>query len=138
MFSLSSRGIYGIAALYELALAYGKTHVQIKQIAQPHNIPEDYLRQLLLILKSANLVKSVRGTKGGYALTRPPSEITVIEALESLEGPTNLNKKKSISDGVLGSYWSMCESEIQKIFSQTLEDLVQQKQRLDRNPIYHI
>jgi Rrf2 family protein len=138
MLSLSSRSIYGITALYELALAYGKAQVQTKRIAESHSIPEDYLRQLLLILKSSNLVDSVRGTGGGYILSRPPSKISIIEALECLEGPTNLNKKDGVRDRVLCSYWSKCESEIQKVFSQTLEDLVHQKQKLDGNSVYHI
>lgn len=87
---LSTRGRYGIHAMYDLALNYGETPQCIKAIADRENIPEAYLEQLIASLRRDRLVTSVRGAQGGYRLARPPQEITVGEVLRTLEGGLNL------------------------------------------------
>lgn len=83
---LSTRGRYGIHAMYDLAL-YGIDSPQpTKAIAERQRVPEAYLEQLVAILRKAGLVKSVRGAQGGYMLSRPPAEITVGQVLRALEG----------------------------------------------------
>ena len=83
-----SRGDYGLRALVFLAAhADGAKPLQIHAIATSQLIPEDYLRQLLVQLRSAGLVRSVRGPHGGYLLARDAAEISVAEVLEVLEGP---------------------------------------------------
>ncbi len=83
-----SRGDYGLRALVFLAAqSDGSKPLQIHAIATSQLIPEDYLRQLLVQLRSAGLVRSVRGPHGGYLLAREPDEISVAEVLEVLEGP---------------------------------------------------
>jgi len=83
---LSTRGRYGIHAMYDLALNSDGSPQPIKAIAERQNIPEAYLEQLIASLRRANLVTSVRGAQGGYKLSRPPEEITVGEVLRTLEG----------------------------------------------------
>jgi len=84
---VGSRGDYGLRALVYLAsTAAGGEPVQIHAIAERQQIPEDYLRQLLVNLRLAGLVKSVRGPHGGYMLARSPGDITMGEVLEVLEG----------------------------------------------------
>jgi len=61
--------------------------VQIHAIAERQQIPEDYLRQLLVQLRLAGLVKSVRGPHGGYLLAKAATAITMGEVLDVLEGP---------------------------------------------------
>ena len=82
-----SRGDYGLRALVFLAASVelGKP-VQIHAIAERQQIPEDYLRQLLVQLRAAGLVKSVRGPHGGYLLAKTPDEISMGEVIEVLEG----------------------------------------------------
>jgi len=82
-----SRGDYGLRALVYLAARgeQGKP-VQIHAIAERQQIPEDYLRQLLVQLRAAGLVKSVRGPHGGYLLAKTPVEISMGEVIEVLEG----------------------------------------------------
>ena len=82
-----SRGDYGLRALVYLAarVEHGKP-VQIHAIAERQQIPEDYLRQLLVQLRAAGLVKSVRGPHGGYLLAKTPLEISMGEVIEVLEG----------------------------------------------------
>ena len=87
---LSTRGRYGIHAMYDLAEHYGSGPQSIKLIAERQGIPEAYLEQLIAILRREGLVISNRGAQGGYRLVRPPAEITVGEVLRALEGGLNL------------------------------------------------
>ena len=82
---LSTRGRYGIHAMYDLALNCNLGPQPIKAIAERQTIPEAYLEQLFAQLKRDRLVNSVRGAQGGYTLSRPPEEITVGDVLRSLE-----------------------------------------------------
>lgn len=84
---VGSRGDYGLRALTLLASEHHLNKpVQIHAIASRQQIPEDYLRQLLLQLRTAGLVKSVRGPHGGYLLAKAPEEISMSEVLRVLEG----------------------------------------------------
>ena len=83
---LSTKGRYGIHAMYDLAQYGSETPQPIKSIAERQNIPEAYLEQLIGQLRRSGLVKSVRGAQGGYLLSRSPAEITVGEVLRTLEG----------------------------------------------------
>jgi len=82
------KGEYGTRALLELARHYGKGPLQSSQIAARQQIPENYLNQLLIILRRAGLIQSIRGPQGGHLLSRDPSEISLAEVLYTLEGPT--------------------------------------------------
>lgn len=87
---LSTRGRYGIHAMYDLACNADAGPQPIKAIAERQNIPEAYLEQLFAVLKKDKLVTSVRGAQGGYMLSRSPNEITVGDVLRSLEGGLTL------------------------------------------------
>ena len=87
---LSTKGRYSVTALYELALHYGEGVVPIKTIAKSQGISENYLEQLMLPLRRAGLVESVRGAQGGYTLSRPPAEVTIGEIITAVEGPIAL------------------------------------------------
>ena len=87
---LSTRGRYGIHAMYDLACNYKAGPQPIKAIAERQSIPEAYLEQLFAPLKRDKLVKSIRGAQGGYKLARSPEEITVGDVLRTLEGGLNL------------------------------------------------
>lgn len=87
---LSTRGRYGIHAMYDLACNFNAGPQPIKVIAERQTIPEAYLEQLFAQLKRDGLVNSVRGALGGYTLARPPEETTVGDVLRSLEGGLNL------------------------------------------------
>lgn len=89
---LSTKGRYGLKAMFELSLHSDKGPVPLKNIAKKQNISEQYLEQLFATLKKNNLVKSVRGAQGGYLLAKDPSEITVGDILISLEGPVSLSE----------------------------------------------
>ena len=84
---LTTRGRYGLRALIDLAARQGQEGaVSIQSIAERQGISESYLEQLIRMLRQDGLVDSVRGAGGGYRLAKPASEISVGDALRSLEG----------------------------------------------------
>jgi Rrf2 family protein len=84
---LSCKSEYAILALLELATHYQNGEpLQIRQIAAQQNIPDRYLEQLLATMRRGGLVKSQRGSKGGYFLAREPWKITIFEVLVCIEG----------------------------------------------------
>jgi Rrf2 family transcriptional regulator, cysteine metabolism repressor len=89
---LSTKGRYGVKAMFELALHHGDEPVSIKTIAEKQNISEYYLEQLFAGLRKAKLIKSVRGAQGGYVLAKPPVDITVADILNVLEGPIEISE----------------------------------------------
>lgn len=84
---LSTRGRYGLKAMFDLSLHYGDGPVSLTSIAERQAISVNYLEQLISPLRKSGLVKSVRGAQGGYMLAKPPEEITVGIILTTLEGP---------------------------------------------------
>ena len=88
MIKLSTKGRYGTRLMLNLAFHYnnGNEAVILKNISQTEDISIRYLEQIIIPLKIARLVKSIRGAGGGYTLSRPPSEIKVSEILHALEG----------------------------------------------------
>ena len=80
---LSTKGRYGLKAMVDLTVAYGRGYVSIATLAQQQGISESYLEQLIASLKKAGLVESVRGAQGGYALSRKPEDIDVGEVLRA-------------------------------------------------------
>lgn len=87
---LSTRGRYGIHAMYDLAKHYGDGPQSLKLIAERQGIPEAYLEQLIAILRKEKLVISNRGAQGGYRLASEPAQMTVGQVLRALEGGLNL------------------------------------------------
>ena len=73
----------------DLAKRFNEGPVRIGDIAEREGISVKYLEQLIIPLKQANFIKSVRGPKGGHMLTRPPEDITVGEVVKALEGGMN-------------------------------------------------
>ena len=84
---VSTRGRYGLRAMVELAKHEGEGAIPLRKIAENQNISEQYLEQLFSNLRKSQLVKSVRGAKGGYMLASPPEETSVKEVIAALEGP---------------------------------------------------
>lgn len=84
---VSTRGEYGVRAMVALAHHYGDGPLSIAEIARQSNIPPAYLEQLIAPLRRADLVTSRRGARGGYILSRDPSEIRVGDVYRVMEGP---------------------------------------------------
>lgn len=84
---LSTRGRYGLKAIIDLAANSSEGNVVVlKSIAERQGISENYLEQLFAALKKAEIIKSERGSQGGYSLAHDPVNITVGDILRALEG----------------------------------------------------
>lgn len=84
---ISSRGEYGVRAMFDLAQHYGEGPIPLKLIAERQEVSDHYLEQLMGALRKAGLVVSVRGAQGGYELARSPETITIGDVIRALEGP---------------------------------------------------
>lgn len=88
---LSTKGRYGLMAMYRLKLNYGNGPIPISDIAKLEQLSEAYLEQLFTLLKKNDLVVSVRGAGGGYELSRDPKNIKIGQILNALEGDMALS-----------------------------------------------
>src|ERR1700720_4514124 len=84
---ISQKGLYALQALMMLTRRYNQGAIRIRDIAYEEVLPEKFLELILLELKNARIVESVRGAKGGYQLRRPPSEIYLSEIIRLIDGP---------------------------------------------------
>jgi Rrf2 family protein len=84
---ISQKGLYALQAMMMLARRYNQGAIRIRDIAYEEALPEKFLELILLELKNARIVESVRGAKGGYQLRRPPSEIHLSEIIRLIDGP---------------------------------------------------
>jgi Rrf2 family protein len=145
---ISTKIRYGARAMLELASHYGEGPLELKEIANKENISLKYLEQVIIPLRTAGLIKSVRGSKGGYALAKPPSEICLNEMVEILEGPLSLVEClhdpkvcQRVATCVTREIWQKVYDAINGIFcSITLEDLVHRKREKEGHvpPMYQI
>lgn len=87
---ISTRSRYGLRLLVDLAEAGGSGPVDLHSIAERQAIPEKYLAKLVIALRAAGFVRSVRGAGGGYLLAREPEEIDILSVVEVLEGQSSL------------------------------------------------
>ena len=84
---LSTRTRYAVRAMIELAQNEASRPLQLKVIAERQDISVKYLEQLMAVLRAAGLIRSVRGSKGGYVLSRAANQIRLSDILHCLEGP---------------------------------------------------
>ena len=130
---LSTRTRYGLRAILDLAMYQGKRPIQLKVIAKHQQISIKYLEQLIAILRTAGLVRSIRGSKGGYVLARPAQEIRVSDVFFALEGPSpiavecleNKDSCTRVLDCIAREVWVKVQDAIIEVLkSMTLQDLL--------------
>ena len=134
---ISTRTRYGIRATIELANHSQQGPLQLRIIAERQGISVKYLEQLMAVLRSAGLVRSVRGAKGGYILARPAADIRLSEVFHCLEGPVatsecveNQDYCQRAIDCVARLLWMRVEKAINGVLeSVTLQDLVDQSKQ---------
>jgi len=84
---ISQKGLYALQAMMMLARHHHQGAIKIREIAYEEDLPEKFLELILLELKNARMVESVRGAKGGYQLRREPAEIRLSEIMRLIDGP---------------------------------------------------
>lgn len=144
---LSTKVRYGTRAMLDLACYYGNGPVLLKDISRRQGISLKYLDHILSSLKSAGLVKTLRGAKGGYVLNHSPSKITVKQIVEALEGSLALveclhNKTfcRKVNSCVTRDIWNDLNKAMEAVLkTTTLEDLVMRdKEKKKTSEMYYI
>lgn len=131
----SAKGRYGLQFMVELALHAGRGPVLVGAVAARQALPPKFLRVLLGSLKTAGLVKVQRGPSGGCELAKPPSHITALQVLETLEG--HLGTGSTPPDATPGAravreLWTRSTEAARAILrATTLADLATRQQALE-------
>ena len=136
---ISTKGRYGLRILLDLALNSGDKLRLIRDIARSQQISEKYISRLIIDLRRAGMVKSVRGSKGGYELAQTPQSITLLDVVEVMEGPLSIvdcvcepgrcsRNKMCVTRGI----WQNLNSEFRESMRKvTLQDIVERYQQQD-------
>ena len=139
---ISTKSTYGIRAMLELALYYEKGPVSATFISDKENISITYLEQLLLRLRKKGLVKSMRGSRGGYLLAKKPDNITIGEIVRKLDGDitpvhcisgqSNRKSCKAENKCVTRIFWKKLKNAVDDTLdSVTLKDLCNDAKKMD-------
>lgn len=129
---LSTRTRYGMHLMLALARQHGEKPVELSKVANNENISAKYLSLIVIPLKAAGLIRSVRGAKGGYYLTKKPEKISVREIVQCLEGEIHLvscvrnpNLCANSPDCSLRKLWKQIEDNLlRSLNAKTLQDLM--------------
>ena len=146
---VSTKGRYGLRALVDLTINSEVSHVSLISIAERQNISSNYLEQVFAALRKAGIVKSIKGSQGGYILADKPANITVAQIIKVLEGDFNIADETIYEDGeqdniqlaVQSLVWDRVNKEMTEIFnSVTLEQLANEYRKLnaDTRTMYYI
>lgn len=101
MLRLSTKGQYGVRAMYEIARGYPETPVTIKEISERQDVSVAYLEQILNKLRKAGLIRSIKGPGGGYVLNKSPEKVSIASILNELEGPVALTSCLDPKEGCI-------------------------------------
>lgn len=135
---ISTQGRYGVRALIDLTVNSDSQAVPLREISERQNISERYLEQIFAELKKAGLIKSIRGSHGGYLLNQPPEEISLADILRVLEGKIapklqieNEQSEEAVFQTVTQEIWLKMESRMMELMkSITLSDLSQRTEEV--------
>ena len=134
---ISTKGVYGLTAMYELSKHQEDTPMQIKEISANANIPQNYLEQLLSKLRRAELVKSIRGARGGYVLAKSAKEIKIVDILIALEDDIKIIDVKT-DNPILNIFFDESKNSMKKIFDISLDKLDEYQEKYNEFLHYNI
>jgi len=144
LLELPAKVKYALLALLELVTSFSdQKFITIPDIVAKQPIPERYLEQILMSLKRNGIVKSYRGMKGGYILTRSPWQITVLDVFIAIEGEkkTQFSTSTASNDRImLSDIWQEAQNAMWQILQkQTLDDLYRRCEAFHQDSVmYHI
>lgn len=130
---ISTKGRYGLRVMIDLATTDPDNYISIKSIAARQSISEKYLEQIISLLNKGGLVKSIRGSQGGYKLVKPAREYTVGQILRTIEGnlapvdclTDEVNQCPRCGDCVSLYVWEKIYSAINEVVDHiTLQELI--------------
>jgi len=148
---VSQKATYGIMAALDLTLQNGSVPIQAKAIAKRQAIPLRFLEQVLHAMKKAGLVDSSRGAQGGYTLSKKPTDVSLANIVEALDGPLSAATVRGSAAGrlrgqlkpepLLADVWERVhQAELSVLGTVTLGELAERQRQLDhkRTLMYHI
>lgn len=133
MLSITTKSPYAVRALAELARMGGSAPVPIGELAKRREIPPQFLEGLFATLRRAGILQSQRGVKGGYLFARSPSEVTVLEVVELLEG------ELSAADAGEEEIWPEAVAALRDVLAKTtIAELAEREARARGQAMYYI
>jgi Rrf2 family cysteine metabolism transcriptional repressor len=130
---ITTKSPYAVRALAELARRGQSTPVPIGEIARARDIPVQFLEGLFATLRRAGILQSQRGVKGGYSFARPPSEITVLEVVELLEGELGSDASAN------GAVWTDAVDAVKSVLGgSTIAEVAEREAQAAGAPMYYI
>ncbi len=130
MISITSKSPYALLALAELGRSAGAGPVPIGDLAKRRDVPVQFLEQLFAVLRRAGVLSSQRGVKGGYMFAREPSEVTVLEIVELLDGPLGRDSQGVFADAARAA---------RKVLEETtIADVIEREAREAGASVYYI
>jgi len=127
--SITSKSPYALQALAELGRS-GDGPVPIGELARRRHIPVQFLEQLFAVLRRSGILRSQRGVKGGYAFAREPTNITVLEIVELLDGP--------LGREATGVFADAADAARKVLAATTIADVVEREARAAGAAMYYI
>jgi len=142
---ISSKTTYGLRFLLNLALSYEQDYIRLKDVAKQENISEKYLESIVAAIKPIGLVEVKRGSRGGYKLSKPPSQIFLKEIVEVLDGElivpevTSSKTGNTYNEQVVDDLWSDLKNSVASFLGLlTLQNLVDNYHSKNENQMYFI
>ena len=133
LLAITSKSPYAVRALCELALCGASVPIPIGELARRRDIPQQFLEGLFATLRRAGILQSQRGVKGGYLFARSPSDVTVLEVVELLEG--ELTARDANHDEI----WHEAVAAIRDVLAKTtIADLAEREAQDKGQSMYYI
>jgi len=138
MAGIAAKGVYAVAAILVLYQhADDNTPIPIEKIAKEANVPKNFLEQILISLKKHCILKNIRGAHGGYLFAKDPSQITIMDIIQSVE--TQCCEDVCRTDNpILRMFWKDFRSHMQTFLSQPITRFSDYIQRLANENMYYI
>jgi Rrf2 family protein len=142
---ISTKGRYGLKAMMDLAINSFGEPLNLKSIAERQSVSEKYLEHIFSALKKAGLLKSIKGTQGGYILAQSASETTIGNVIRALEGDLSVAEKASSEEGnadvlelcISKNIYERIDNSINELLDGiTLDDLLQEYKKMNTNIDY--
>ena len=141
MLTITEKSRSAVQALTELAQRGMASPVPILEVAESRGIPLHFLEQLFAGLRRAGILQSQRGVKGGYSFRRPPTDITVLEVVETVDGRLTQAPGEDApqSDGGGDVVWNDARQALCTVLAGvTIADIVEREARLQSAPMFFI
>lgn len=140
---ISTKGRYGLRAVMDLCINSNGDYVPLISIAERQNISKNYLEQVFSALRKTGIVKSVKGSQGGYLLNGKTSEVTIGNILRALEGDLSVVKEEQsnskIEYCIKMNLWDKIDQKLYQIIdNMTLEDLINEYNKGTDSMMYYI